>query len=306
MSEKRLIINADDFGMSGEISDGILLAHRYGILTSTSLMVNMPASEYAVERLSSAPRLSVGVHLNICQGRPISAARDVPTLVDASGNFHSPALMVRKLWRWQVSSRDLELEFLAQINWMKNRGLELTHADSHHHMHIYPAAAAAFARAVGAEGIRRIRAPRCSSWPKKGVIGGPHQGGVFRRLLVQSYRSTLQNTLFRKFESANSRISFSSEARRDSANLKSHWLATFEHLPEGAFEFACHPGLSDHSFSERDPIHLQRERELQLLMDPDLRAMIVHNRIMLISYRQLSPDLSPAQENPDRNVTSVA
>jgi predicted glycoside hydrolase/deacetylase ChbG (UPF0249 family) len=248
----------------------------------------------------------VGVHLNICQGRPISAARDVATLVDASGNFHAPGLMVRKLWRWQVSSRDLELEFLAQINWMKNRGLEPTHADSHHHMHIYPAAAAAFARAIGAEGIRNIRAPRCSSWPKKGGIGGPHQGGVVRRLLVQSYRSTLQSTLFRKFDSANSRISFSSEARRDSANLKSHWIATFEHLPEGIFEFACHPGLDERGFSERDPIHFQRERELQLLTDPELRAMIVRNGIALISYRQLSADLSPAEENADRNVRSVA
>jgi chitin disaccharide deacetylase len=306
MSEKCLIINADDFGMSRGISDGILLAHRYGVLTSTSLMVNMPASEYAVERLSSAPRLSAGVHLNICQGRPISAARDVPTLVNASGDFHPPALMVRKLWRWQVSSRDLEREFLAQISWMQNRGLVPTHADSHHHMHIYPAAAAAFARAVGATGIRRIRAPRCSSWPKKGRIGGPHQGGVVRRLLVQSYRSALQITLFRKFHSANSRISFSSEARRDSANLKSHWMATFEHLPEGIFEFACHPGLNERSFSERDPIHLQRERELQLLTEPELRATIVHNKIALISYRQLSADLSPAEESADRNVRSVA
>lgn len=306
MSEKRLIINADDFGMSRGISDGILLAHRYGVLTSTSLMVNMPASEYAVERLSSAPRLSVGVHLNICQGRPISAARDVPTLVDASGNFHAPGLMVRKLWRWQVSSRDLELEFLAQINWMKNRGLEPSHADSHHHMHIYPAAAAAFARAVGAEGIRRIRAPRCSSWPKKEGIGGPHEGGVVRRLLVQNYRSALQNTLFRKFDSANSRISLSSEARRDPANLKSHWMATFEHLPEGTFEFACHPGLNERGFSERDPIYLQRERELQLLMDPELRSIIVHSGIALISYWQLLADLSPVEENSDRNVRSIA
>jgi predicted glycoside hydrolase/deacetylase ChbG (UPF0249 family) len=173
-------------------------------------------------------------------------------------------------------------------------------------MHIYPAAAAAFARAVGAEGIRNIRAPRCSSWPKKGGIGGPHQGGVVRRLLVQSYRSTLQSTLFRKFDSANSRISFSSEARRDSANLKSHWIATFEHLPEGIFEFACHPGLDERGFSERDPIHFQRERELQLLTDPELRAMIVRNGIALISYRQLSADLSPAEENADRNVRSVA
>jgi len=105
-----LIVNADDFGMSRGITDGIILAHRYGFVTSTSLMVNMPAAEYAISRLAAAPRLSVGVHLNITAGRPILPAQKVATLVDASGGFYSAAAMSRKLWQGRAASAEIEAE----------------------------------------------------------------------------------------------------------------------------------------------------------------------------------------------------
>ena len=117
MKETRLIVNADDFGMSRGISDAILLAHRRGFLTSASLMTNMPAAEYAAACLAKAPALGVGVHLNICDGRPLMPIGEVPTLVDAKGAFHPARVMIRKLWRWQVSGRQIEAEFRAQIRW---------------------------------------------------------------------------------------------------------------------------------------------------------------------------------------------
>ncbi len=306
MNEKRLIVNADDFGMSRGISDGILLAHRLGFLTSASLMVNMPATDYAVEHFAAAPALSLGIHLNICQGKPVLPAPDVPSLVDACGNFHAPPVMIRKLWRWQISMQELEMEFRAQIHWMKCRGLHPTHADSHHHMHIYPAAAAAFARSVAAEGIPCVRASRFSCWPKSGVLGGPHEGGIVRRLLVQSYRGTLQRTLFHRFHSADSRISFPAKARRDSTNLGARWKTTFENLPTGTFELACHPGFFEHGFSESDAIHRQREDELGWLTNPEMRAVIERNGIHLISYRQLSAEKIAAQAEGNHAVARVA
>jgi chitin disaccharide deacetylase len=306
MREKRLIVNADDCGMSRGISDGILLAHRFGFLTSTSLMVNMPGTAYAVERLAAAPTLSVGIHLNICQGKPISPARDVLSLVDARGDFHPPPAMIRKLWRWQISVRELEMEFHAQIRWMKSRGLQPTHADSHHHMHIYPAAAAVFARVAASEGIPCVRASRFSCWPKNGVLGGPHEGGVVRRLLVQSYRSTLQDTIFRKFRSADSRISFPSAARRDSANLGALWTSTFENLPTGTFELACHPGFFEDGFSDSDPIRRQREDELSWLTNSEMRAAIERSGIHLISYRHLFIEQIGHQKEENRAVERVA
>lgn len=288
MKATRLIVNADDFGMSRGITDGIILAHRYGFLTSTSLMVNMPAAEYAVARLANAPRLGVGVHLNICRGRPILPPREVSTLVDANGTFHAPAVMIRKLWRWRVDARELEAEFRAQIRWMKDRGAVPTHADSHHHLHIYPAAVAPFVRALAAEGICCARAPRCSVWPKYHSLGGPHEGSLTRRLFVQAYRSALQFTAFRRLQMPDSRISFLSRDRRDLDALGNCWKTTLGGLPPGTFELTCHPGLFERGFSETDRIHAQREEELHWLTDREWRDVVDRSSVRLISYGDLS------------------
>jgi chitin disaccharide deacetylase len=287
MKDTKLIINADDLGMSRGITDGILVAHRYGFLTSASLLVNMPASEYAVERVASAPKLGVGVHLNICQGRPISPLNEVRSLVGADGKFHPAGQMIRKLWAWRIDARELETEFCAQIRWAKNRGLELTHADSHHHMHIYPAALRAFSRALAAEGILCARAARCTQWAADAAMGGPHEGGLLRRLCVQGYRATVQATFFGGLISPGSRISFLSRERHHAGDLKQAWRSTLQHLPGGTFELACHPGLYEEGFSETDRICAQREAEFRWLTDPELREIVAAHGIQLITYREL-------------------
>ncbi len=292
MTEKRLIVNADDFGMSRGITDGIILAHRYGFVTSTSLMANMPAAEYAVARLAEVPRLGVGVHLNICAGRPILPPKEVPSLVDANGGFHNPVVMSRRLWTWWAGGREIEAEFRAQIRWMKDHGVLPTHADSHHHMHIYPAAARPFTRALAAEGIRCARAPRSSVWPKdrsfdRKSIGGPHEGPLVRRLCVQAYRGALQGIVFRKLDVPDSRVSFLSRDRHDLSALGERWKAAIENLPAGTFELACHPGLFERGFSEADPIRAQREEELRWLTDREWRDAIDRSGVRLITYRDL-------------------
>lgn len=287
MSEVRLIVNADDFGMSRGITDAIIIAHRYGILTSTSLMANMPAAEYALSRAIAFPSLAVGIHLNICQGRPILPAREVPTLIGPDGNFHSAREMVRRLWTWRAAPAEVESEFRAQIRWATKRGIVLSHADSHHHMHIYPAAARAFARALETEGICCMRACRCVEWPKRNVVGGPYGGGAVRRLLVQTYRRLLQRAIFRHFDSPDRRMVISPGRWSNAAALCEHWKAALESVPPGTFELACHPGIFERGFSESDAIHGQREAELTCLTDRDLIDVIERRKIRLVSYRDL-------------------
>jgi chitin disaccharide deacetylase len=288
MKERCLIVNADDFGMSRGISDGVLLAHCHGFLTSASLMANMPASEYAVVLLTKAPELSVGVHLNLCDGRPILPTREVPTLVDSSGAFHSAAVMIRRLWLLQVSGREVEAEFRAQIRWAKDRGVMPTHADSHHHLHLYPAAAIPFARALAAEGIHCARSPRCSVWPKNREIGGPHEGNAVRRVLAQSYRGVLGSTIFRRFAMPDSRVSFLSRDRRNLAALGEQWKAMFRTLPAGIFELACHPGLFERGFSESDRIHAQRDEELRWLTGGEWLDALKESGVRLVTYDALA------------------
>jgi chitin disaccharide deacetylase len=291
MNERCLIVNADDFGMSRGISDGIMLAHIHGFLTSTSLMTNMPAAEYAVAQVAHVPALGVGVHLNICDGRPILPPTEVPTLVDANGNFHASHLMVRKLWRWRVSGREIEAEFRAQIRWAKVRGIAPTHADSHHHLHLYPAAVIPFARALAAEDIHCARSPQCSVWPKSRSLGGPHEGNGARRVVVQTYRSALCSTAFRKLAMPDSRVSFLSHDRHNLANQGEAWKALFQNLPAGMFELACHPGIFEAGFSESDRIHVQREAELNWLTSSEWLDAVKRSGIRLITYDALSRDI---------------
>lgn len=288
MSVIRLIVNADDFGMSRGITDGIVVAHRYGFLTSTSLMANMPAAEYATARARSLPKLGVGVHLNICQGRPLTPPGEVLSLVDASGMFHSPGTLARKLWTGRIAAREIETEFRAQIRWLKDRGIIPTHADSHHHMHLYPAAVLPFARALTAENVGGMRASTCSVWPRSRALGGPHEGNIARRLLVHGYRRAVQSTIFRQFEAPDSRISFESIARKDLSQLRDRWKTTLDNLPAGTFELACHPGLFERGFSESDRIQAQREQEMVWLTDRELRDIIDARSIQLITYRELA------------------
>lgn len=288
MKEKRLIVNADDFGMSRGITGGIIRAHEHGFLSSTSLMPNMPTAEYAISRLAEFPRLGVGVHLNICQGKPILPAQELPSLVDASGNFNSPAVQARNLCLGRAEAHELEAEFVAQIRWMKDRGVAPTHADSHQHMHMYPAAVKPFVRALTAEGLLCARAPRCSIWPRSTSIGGPHEGMLLRRLLVQSYRSALQLFAFRNLCMPESRVSFLPHERRNLALLRERWKAALENLPAGTFELSCHPGLFEQGFSETDRIHAQREEELRWLTHPELHDLVQRNGIKIISYGSLA------------------
>lgn len=287
MRLKRLIINADDYGWSRGITDGILHAHQAGVVTSTSLMANQPASEYAIEKLQNAPNLGVGIHLNLCDGRSVLPPTQVPSLVRSDGTFFPAPQMAARLKRLQVSPREIEKEFRAQIAWIKTKGITPTHADSHNDMHRYPCAVRAFRHAVEAEGIRCVRAPRHEHWPKNGYIGGPHGGPVYRRLLVAAYMAWLQRVVLRNLTLPDSCLVYHPRYRASLDLLCAGWTEALANVPAGTYELGCHPGLSESGFSESDSFNARREIELQILTDPEFRRVIEVHEIELINYRQL-------------------
>lgn len=290
MNRRRAIINADDLGMSRGITDGIIRAHLEGVLTSASLMVNQPASEYALAQLQRAPRLGVGIHLNLCEGPPLLAASQVPSLVTHEGRFLPRKVMIRKLWCWQVSPREIEAEFRAQIGWMKERGITPTHADSHYHLHMYPAAVKPFCRALASTGIRCARASHHRHWPRDGGIAGAYGGSVLRRWLVMAYRDLLQGVAFRNLLCP---PCFPVPHRRYWGRpdlLSDAWRFAIENLLPGTQEIVCHPGLYQSGFSENDDIRGQREAELQILIDPQLRRLIEREQVELITYSELNQE----------------
>lgn len=284
---KRLIVNADDLGLSRGITDGIVQAHREGIVTSASLMVNQPATDYAVAKLQEAPNLDVGIHLNLCQGKPVLPAESIPSLVDTDGNFLSPAKMARRLVSLRASAKEIEAEFCAQIDRMLAYGLTPSHADSHHRFHIYPVAALVFSRAIRSRGIQKARGAKKRTWPHGGGIIGAHAGPFHRRLAVNSYNDFLQRVLFRELKLPDAGVALHPKFRGQLAQLANAWCYALANMPAGIYEIWCHPGFQETGFSETDTLAEQREVETEMLTERRLFEAVRQAGIELVNFQAL-------------------
>jgi predicted glycoside hydrolase/deacetylase ChbG (UPF0249 family) len=285
-SAKRLIVNADDLGLSHGITEAILHCHLNGIVTSASLMVNQPGTEYAVEWIKKTPNLDVGIHLNLCQGRPVLPPRMVGSLVGSDGKFLHPSEMGKRLIHWKVSPMEIDSEFCAQIDRMISYGLIPSHADSHHRFHIYPAAAVVFGNAIRSRGIYRARSARKQTWPANG-IGGAHAGTAYRRFAVGIYNRFLQLALFRGLKTPDAGVALHPRFRGNLGALSDAWCFAMSNMPVGTFEIWCHPGFPQKGFSENDGLSLQRRLETAMLTDTRLCETVARAGIQLIDFRSL-------------------
>jgi hopanoid biosynthesis associated protein HpnK len=158
---KRLVVTADDFGLSHEVNEAVEQAHRDGILTAASLMVSAPAAADAVERARRMPSLRVGLHLVLVEAWPTLPAADLPDLTDANGLMRAD--MGRLGFDFAAkpaARRQLAAEIAAQFEAYRATGLPLDHVNAHKHFHVHPLIAGAVL-AIGARyGMRALRVPR--------------------------------------------------------------------------------------------------------------------------------------------------
>ncbi|WP_375457102.1 hopanoid biosynthesis-associated protein HpnK [uncultured Methylobacterium sp.] len=158
---KRLVVTADDFGLSPEVNEAVEQAHREGILTAASLMVSAPAAADAVARARRLPSLRVGLHLVLVEAWPTLPASVLPELTDAAG------LMRRDMGRLGLdlalkgpARRQLSAEIAAQFAAFRATGLPLDHVNAHKHFHVHPLVAGAVLRIGRDFGMRALRVPR--------------------------------------------------------------------------------------------------------------------------------------------------
>jgi hopanoid biosynthesis associated protein HpnK len=157
---KNLVVTADDFGAAVEVNDAVMDAHAGGILTAASLMVGAPAAADAVTRAKATPSLRVGLHLVLVDGKPVLPAREVPDLVDASGNFRND--MVRagaSMFFRPLVRRQLAAEIEAQFKAFRATGLALDHVNAHRHFHLHPTIAALTLAIGRGYGLKAARVP---------------------------------------------------------------------------------------------------------------------------------------------------
>src|SRR5881392_1275022 len=149
----RLVVNADDFGLSAGVNRGILEAYAAGVVSSVSVLVNAPGWTDAVPRLRDlGPGIGVGLHLNLTMGRPVSWGG---SLADArTGRFHTLRALVARAFAGRLDPGDVAIECAAQLARLRNAGLVVTHLDSHRHVHVLPGVWGPVVETARREGIR--------------------------------------------------------------------------------------------------------------------------------------------------------
>jgi hopanoid biosynthesis associated protein HpnK len=287
---KRLIVTADDFGLTDRVSKAIQQAHRQGVVTTASLMVNTKGFDGAVEIARSEPGLDVGLHLNLTEGQPVLPYSRIPSLANLSGFIYKhPARLAVGLFLRRVSTRDLELEIRAQIEKTVAARMQITHIDGHKHSHAIPPVLHLLARILPEYGIHAVRSVKESV---------PRLHGLFRR-----HGWSRQIALQYGFGKSLSMAWTLSGIRRNSRLLTPQQfygvaqtgfldLQAFEDIlrdcKDGINEVMCHPGFVDDDL-RRTPTRLlaQRQRELDLLTSSELREAIRRAGITLVSYKDL-------------------
>jgi predicted glycoside hydrolase/deacetylase ChbG (UPF0249 family) len=248
---RRLIVNADDFGLTAGVSQGILRAHREGLVTSTTVLASLPAQP-ELDSLAAASALGLGLHFNLTWGRPVSPPETVPSLVGADGRFG------RDLAALQARARpeDVRREGDAQIEAFARRfGRSPTHLDSHHHVHRVP-----------------------------GVMDAVVDVALAARLPLRSQDAGFRDGLRRHGIATTDH--FVGDAQAEPYWTAERLLDLLATLPLGLTELMCHPGIFDDDLAY-SRYGRQRETELAALCDPEARATIERLDIRLCHFGAL-------------------
>jgi hopanoid biosynthesis associated protein HpnK len=285
VTARRLIVAADDFGMSPGVNAGILRAHREGILSETSLMVRGAAAEEAVALATATPSLSVGLHLTLLQGFCTSPPQTIPLLVDAAGRFSAQPVWSGMRYFFVPGIREqLRREITAQLDAFAATGLPLSHVDGHLTIHMHPAVLAILLDVAPRYGIRALRLPRdpltpALRWDRRHAARKLFEalsfGGLVRHGAPRIAAAGLRTP---------DRMFGMHQTGAVSEDYLLHLIAT---LPPGTSEVYCHPALVDDEARRWRPADYRSEDELAALCSPRVRAALTSGGIELISYRGL-------------------
>lgn len=273
---KYLIVNADDFGLSPGVDEGILKSHRCGILTSTTFMTNLPWAVESARRLEAVPGLGVGLHLNLTAGTPVLPSDQVSSLVGSDGSFRKDFFHLRL----NVKPAEVRLEWEAQLRrFFELRGRP-THLDSHHHVHLYPdftRTAIDLARQYDIPAVRIIR-PKDLPWSDSWLNLNPRE-------LIYSRYARLSSRLIEESGLSHCHCTTDLGADTTARGL----IQLLRDLKPGYTELYCHPGFIDEELKRLSSHLVPRLREVELLTDPGLPTTVREAGIQLVTFADLRP-----------------
>jgi chitin disaccharide deacetylase len=285
----RLIINADDFGLTLGINRSIAELHQAGALTSATLMATGPAFDHAVAIARANPGLGVGCHIVLTDGAPASSPEAIPSLLGPDLKTFRPSLLdfVQALLRGRIREDDIEREAQAQIDKLQHAGIAITHVDTHKHTHLFPAVARPLLRVLERSGIAAIRNPFEPAFTQRLA-----HAGLKRRLQI-NLLSRLRSAFERHPQLARHTVRSTDGTLGVSAtgNLNSSTLTEIlQAMPStGTFELVCHPGYNDRDLNRiTTRLRAHREIEMQALLSAIPAAQAQPNRLELIHYGKVA------------------
>jgi hopanoid biosynthesis associated protein HpnK len=282
----RLIVSADDFGLSPGVNAGILSAHRDGILSDASLMVTGGACVEAVELARATPTLSVGLHLVLVQGRAAAPPQAVPGLVDRDGMFRNqPVLNGFRYFFTPGMRSQLEREIRAQLDTYQSTGLPLSHVDGHLNIHMHPTVLAILLQLAPQYGPRALRVPR-----EPLSISLRLDGRERVRKIMESvtFRGLVRWALPRLMAHGMRYPDQMFGLHQSGHVTESYLLGVVAALPPGVTEIYCHASHVDAEARRWRPADYESEAELAALTSARVRAALEARGVRRMSYRDLA------------------
>ncbi len=271
---KKVIINGDDFGLNPEVNRGIIRAFREGILTSASIMVNMPGFEDALNLLKKNPLLDIGLHVNIFRGKPVLPDYKTKTFTDKRGFFLQSALkIVKRIYLKQFDFMRLEEECEAQIIKALDRGINITHIDSEKHLHFIKPIYKIITKLGLKYGVINIRNINEFPYLTKSFLNLRY---IFNSNLYKVFLLQFLSNRIKKINFLNPDIytpDYSFGILESGCMDIRKYRELFIYLKDGVTEIICHPQ--------------ETGLELSALLDPELKILMKSRSICLANYANI-------------------
>lgn len=308
---KRLIINADDFGMSTGVNRAVIEARQSGVLTSTTLMATGAAFDEAVKLAAEVKTLDVGCHVVLLEGRPLLPAAEIPSLatkgVDGATHFRRGfGAFIQAALAGKLHGEDIYREARAQILHLRAAGVDVQHIDTHKHAHVFPAVFRPLLRAAldcGVVAVRNPFEPMCAmSWQRL-----RHRRDLWSRYLpVRMLRAFAD-----QFADECANLGIASPQGTFGITLTGYadepsFIELLDRVPDGTWEMLCHPAYEDELWLTLGPRPGSGKRELELLLSPHVAATVRDNGILLASYSDIFVGTRAAVAAASGTISTIA
>jgi len=303
---KRLIVNADDFGLTLGVNRAIAACHQHGIVSSTTLMATAARVDDAIALAQQMPALGVGCHVVLVDGEPVLPPSEVRSLLapGTSRFFHGVGDVLRALARGRFRPDEVEAEAGAQMKRLQDAGVRLSHFDSHKHTHMFPPILRPLLRAAATHGVPALR----SAFEPPELIAYREALGSLALLLRKSGLAVLRACLHRRWHDAvreaglattNGSLGMVSTGSMTTEGLR----AMLRRLPPGTWELVCHPGYNDRELDGvRTRLRASREVEMNTLKTITREELRDQYGTELVSFAALAQQVGQAAETDGQRV----